>query len=1035
MKIEKYFILNKYLLSLFGVSDFKELQLKLKDAKEGVDSDGKTYFVNILISTFPNKIIPEDDLLRYDSNIQEYVGKINRKRGDVSLKYFQYLAVLFTEIVLDNLKNRKLEFIYELNEFLKNYEDVRNLIGEFTENDLRKLAFYMATGSGKTLIAHINYYQFFRYNLFSPDNILFITPNEGLSKQHFDELQKSNIPTKLYAGSLDTYSSKGNNEVLVIEITKFVEEKKGRGVTLSIDTFEGKNLIFVDEGHKGKKSEEQKWAKLRDKLAQNGFVFEYSATFGQILSEENEETLREYAKSIIFDYSYKYFYLDGYGKDFFVANVERTTISKERFQDLMFVANLLSFYEQLLIYEEKEELAKAHNIEKPLWIFVGTTVTGKKRAKEVVEEKETLTDVIQIVSFIEKTIRDENWLKELVNDILSGKTEIENQEGKDIFSDKFEYLKKRKIDFDDLYKKVFNGKGRLCIYELKNAEGEFGLKVSENDYFGVINIGDVSGFKKQLKKLNFPVEPDVVSSSLFDKIKEDNSPINILIGAKKFIEGWDTWRVSSMGLLNIGKGQGPQIIQLFGRGVRLKGKNMSLKRSGGSNEIRYLETLNIYSINADYLKKFLDAIRKEEVEMETIEIPIKIRHEAKWRELTILDKDETKKFEEEVLKLEYDDKIFFTIDLMPRISIYEAKERKEEAGEVVGIRTEQSRPQTEITFPSDKIDLLNWNRIFQEIYEWKRLRKYWNLIINKDIVKNLLTSNKFKLLAPTNIFDVKIKEDIEKLEDVAMLIIKKYIEKFYEKKAKKFQTDHLRYKPLENKKEQLLLPFEKREKYIIQVDKKKTDLVNQIKELIKNLNKLYQEENDKLPRVYMDEHLFLPILIKSKEIDKITPEGLVESEEKFIKDLRDYLKSNKTKFNNYEIYLLRNFSKSGVGFQLEWFQFYPDFIMWIKKVNSKDEEIIVFIEPHGLEHSKGLNDEKIQFAKSIKHIQQEINKKENKNIRLAYFLLSVTKYDEIRKGQTGFPTKEAFENENVLFIKDDQNWPQKLFKKIGLLTS
>ena len=1039
MKVEKYLILNKYLLSLFGVNDFKELQQKLKDVQEGIDSDGRTYFVNTLIASFDKKKNLEYDLLRYDSNIQEYVRKINYRRGDVSLKYFQYLAVLFTEIVLDNIKNRKLEFIYELNEFLKNYEDenVRNLICGFSEDDLRKLAFYMATGSGKTLIAHINYHQFFKYNLFSPDNILFITPNEGLSKQHFDELQKSGIPAKLYSGNLDTFSLKVSHEILVIEMTKFVEEKKGGGVTLSVDTFEGKNLIFVDEGHKGKKSEEQKWAKLRDKLSENGFVFEYSATFGQILSEENEETLREYAKSIIFDYSYKYFYLDGYGKDFFVANVEKTKISKERFQDIMFVANLLSFYEQLLIYEEKKDVIKSYNIEKPLWIFVGTTVTGKKKSGEIVkEEKETLTDVIQIIKFIEKVIKEETWLKELIEDILNSKTGIKNQDDKDIFSNKFEYLKKRKIDFDDLYEKVFNGKGKLCIYELKNAEGEFGLKVSENFYFGVINIGDVSEFKKQLKEKDFTVEQDVVSSSLFEGIKEENSTINILIGAKKFIEGWDTWRVTSMGLLNIGKGQGPQIIQLFGRGVRLKGKNMSLKRSEGSNEIRYFETLNIYSINADYLKKFLEAVRKEEVELETIEIPIKLQHKNKWKELTILHKDETKKFEEEILKLEYDDKINFTIDFRPRISIYEAKEREEKNGEVVGIKSEQIKSQIEpAVFPQDKIEFLNWNRIWQEIYEWKRLKRYWNLIIDKDIVKKLLTSDKFRLLAPEYIFDVKTKKEIEKLEDIALLIIKKYLEKFCEKSAKLFETKHLKYETAENKKEQLLLPFERSEKYVIQIDKSKTELIKQIKALIKDLNKLYNEETDELPRVYMDNHLFLPILINFKKIEKISPAGLEESEKKFTAELRNYLKVNKEKFKNYEIYLLRNFSKSGMGFQLQWSKFYPDFIMWIKKDR---EQIIVFIEPHGLEHSKGLNDEKIQFATSndpqmitIKKIEQEVNKKEKKNIRLEYFLLSATKYDELRKGEVNFPSKEEFEKNNVFFIYDDDNtWPEKLFKKL-----
>jgi len=86
---------------------------------------------------------------------------------------------------------------------------------------------------------------------------------------------------------------------------------------------------------------------------------------------------------------------------------------------------------------------------------------------------------------------------------------------------------------------------------------------------------------------------DVISQSLFDKIKNPSSTINILIGAKKFIEGWDTWRVSTMGLLNIGTSEGPQIIQLFGRGIRLKGKDMSLQRSyevTGNKLLKILET-------------------------------------------------------------------------------------------------------------------------------------------------------------------------------------------------------------------------------------------------------------------------------------------------------------------------------------------------------------------------------------------------------------------------------------------------------------
>jgi len=52
MNIEKYLVLTEYMLSLFGVSDFKDLQEKLKDVPVGVDSDGRTFFINILRSSF-----------------------------------------------------------------------------------------------------------------------------------------------------------------------------------------------------------------------------------------------------------------------------------------------------------------------------------------------------------------------------------------------------------------------------------------------------------------------------------------------------------------------------------------------------------------------------------------------------------------------------------------------------------------------------------------------------------------------------------------------------------------------------------------------------------------------------------------------------------------------------------------------------------------------------------------------------------------------------------------------------------------------
>ena len=126
MNIEKYLVLNKYLLSLLGVSEFKDLQDKLKDVSDINDKDN---YLDVLLIYFGNKIneanqsiISQNNLYRYDENIKGYVSIINRHREPIRLKYFQYLAVLFTEILLDNIKNNQINCIYDLNQFLKRYK-------------------------------------------------------------------------------------------------------------------------------------------------------------------------------------------------------------------------------------------------------------------------------------------------------------------------------------------------------------------------------------------------------------------------------------------------------------------------------------------------------------------------------------------------------------------------------------------------------------------------------------------------------------------------------------------------------------------------------------------------------------------------------------------------------------------------------------------------------------------------------------------------------------------------------------------------
>ena len=1011
MKLEKYLILNKYFLSLFGVHSISDLREELKNKKEGFDNNGRSFFVDTLIGLKNLKIDP-NGLLQYDSAIKEYSERLSKhRRENIVLKYFQYLAVLFAEIYLDRYFNRKQELIFELNSFLEGYnQSERTEISLFEDKDLKKLAYWMATGSGKTLIMHINYWQFLKYNTESLDNIIMVTPNEGLSKQHYNEMQRSGVPCRLYSENPDSLTLH-RDEVLIIDIHKLTEEKKGAGVRVETSYFEGRNLVFTDEGHKGQTTEEQRWKKLREDLGKYGFVFEYSATFGQVIDEKNKELLEEYSKAILFDYSYRYFYEDGYGKDFYVYNLREDSFTRN-YKDLILTANLLSFYEQLLLYENYRDELKGYLIEKPLWAFIGSKVSGAG----------VNSDVLKVVLFLKKVVEDKTFLEEIITKILNGKSGLRDQDGNDIFKDRFQHIRKNGYKINEIYRRLFNANGgTLQLCELKSADGEIGLKIGEADYFGVINIGDVASFKKLLAISRFEEKTDSFTPSLFERINENNSNINILIGAKKFIEGWDSWRVCSMGLINMGKGEGPQIIQLFGRGVRLKGRELSLKRSYENKyHVKSLETLNIFGLNADYINSFLETIRKEEVEYEELKIPIKRLDETKWKKLYTLKTEKDFDFTNHFIEFEIDENLLRTIeiDIRPRIKLAH------------GLVSAQGETEAERMYLGEYIDLLNWNNIYHKILNYKISKGLSNLRLCKDVLPEIIRSRNYKVYAfPEQVTPRKF-FDLNNLEEIVLVMLKSYIDKFYTYKLMQAETKQMQFSFMVKEDDNLSydqytlkieIPNDKKER------QKRKQEIEKIKKLLKQVDKLYQKDIDEIPTLHFDRHLYTPLLVydKHKEFIKSEPGKLNDGETRFIRGLRDYLK--KSKVNDREVFLLRNLSRRGIKF-FQNLGFYPDFIMWIKK---DEEQTMVFIDPKGIRNLGNFNDEKIQLHKTIKEIEKEIKfDKEPSKLRLESLILSISNYDDIKKtfGEGNIP-KHEFEEHHILFM-EDEDLIDKIFRNI-----
>ena len=207
--------------------------------------------------------------------------------------------------------------------------------------------------------------------------------------------------------------------------------------------------------------------------------------------------------------------------------------------------------------------------------------------------------------------------------LLNPEDGIKNPRGYSLFANSFMKIKEGlKMGEEDafarktyvqLIEKLFHSTvagAHLHIDKQKGGDKEIGLRIGNADYFGVINVGDSDSLVKLCEANGLDCETkEFGTSSLFTQINNEDSTINILIGSKKFSEGWSSWRVSAMGLMNVGRSEGSEIIQLFGRGVRLKGFKYSLKRSSALDSsydpgpipkgLREIETLNIFGVRTD----------------------------------------------------------------------------------------------------------------------------------------------------------------------------------------------------------------------------------------------------------------------------------------------------------------------------------------------------------------------------------------------------------------------------------------------------
>lgn len=494
------------------------------------------------------------------------------------LRYYQILALYFTEHVLMSKRAGK----------------------DFAEQ--KALVYWMATGSGKTLLMHLNILQYIEHigggQAFDELQIILTTPGVNLIEQHERELGEV----------VRALNRQYNNRIkLIVATTGALLNKEPGFFNLTGSTREYR-LVLVDEGHiglAGGGKDVGAFKQLRHDLIapDNAFLFEYSATYHGIADRH----VAGYEEQIVYDYNYYRFFKDGYGKDYALQSLNDDRFADTGKSESAFFAATFATLCDKLDAHARLSVSQAQGAgqlpfagrfpDKPLIAFMGNTVEDPKKEGGA---KDEVSDIRKFVI----------WLAHL--------SPAERE----------------------AYAPVFNGEwdGMLTLTRSPGISDEIWLSWGEGHYWGLINVGNGEKFfsgceeHPQLRDANGASRVVLNKAAIvnaryhFDAIDDPASPINVLVGSRKFAEGWNCFRVSIIGLINLGSSKGNKIIQIFGRGVRLKGLRHDGKRQHAehcpdyaellvddspSSRLRRLETLNVYSLRKSWLQTFLDALEAD----------------------------------------------------------------------------------------------------------------------------------------------------------------------------------------------------------------------------------------------------------------------------------------------------------------------------------------------------------------------------------------------------------------------------------------
>lgn len=313
-------------------------------------------------------------------------------------------------------------------------------------------------------------------------------------------------------------------------------------------------------------------------------------------------------------------------------------------------------------------------------------------------------------------------------------------------------------------------------------------------------------------------------------------------------------------------------------------------------------------------------------------------------------------------------------------------------------------------FDERHLAFMDVDAIWFELQRFKNERAWYNLNLPREAVFSLLSNpGWYRLYIPKAEMEFSRFDRVRRWEEVAVALLKKYIDRYYKYQKAGWEQDHLEYHILReddpNFFHEYRLLIEQSQDAII-------ENLGRLKELLEERAFAKNWQFGNLQALWFGQHLYQPLLHFKSDFVEVSPVSLNDGERDFVLDLRNFYEQNTDFFSKRELYLLRNMSRGrGIGF-FEAGNFYPDFIVWLL---VGEKQYVTFVDPKGIRNLEGADDPKIGFYKSIKEIEARLG---DPKVILNSFIISNTPFRDPGWWNDGI-SKEKLMESHVLFQRDD----------------